>query len=604
MTSSIGHTLLSDWRSRNDFLIGSNMKEQKGNWGLIVIGCAIALMGLLAACQTEPVSESVDNVSVALTEDTTSSDELPLHLKTQQLLLTSDGAVPKKLDIYPVAAVYNREAVIPPMCYTRTENSNNPCYVCHQDARDGRENVMNDGELQESYSFSDLGLTNHWQNLFVDRTDKASAISDQAILAWIGQDNYSELPERLVKEQFKGWKPDLQNLQLGAEAFDQYGFAKDGSHWVAFNYKPFPSTFWPTNGSTDDVMIRLPEVYRQDEQGQYSLDIYRANLAIVEAQIKGFDRISSLPIDEKMIGKDLNGDQELSTVEQITNVRAYVGKAKDHYIDTYLYPEGTEFLHTVRYVGVSDGGDIGVSTRMKEVRYMKKWRSYPKGTLARYYQEENFDKEAGNLPGFTLLGDWGLDNDMGWSVQGFIENKQGRLRVATHEENLYCMGCHSSIGSTIDKTFSFARKLDGAAGWGYINLKGMRDAPNLSEPKTTGQPVKGEIATYFERAGGGDEFRSNPEMLERWFTPDGQVNHQALKGKDVYELITPSPERALALNKAYKVIVQEQSFYLGRDATLTAPVNVYKDVDNETTPTLDPEHIHAWDIRLNWAASQ
>ena len=30
------------------------------------------------------------------------------------------------------AVVHNREAVIPPQCYTRTEGRYNPCYVCHQ----------------------------------------------------------------------------------------------------------------------------------------------------------------------------------------------------------------------------------------------------------------------------------------------------------------------------------------------------------------------------------------------------------------------------------------------------------------------------------------
>ena len=43
-----------------------------------------------------------------------------------------------------------------------------------------------------------------------------------------------------------------------------------------------------------------------------------------------------------------------------------------------------------------------------------------------------------------------------------------------------CMGCHTSLGATIDKTFSFPRKVDGHAGWGYINLRGMRTPPTLA----------------------------------------------------------------------------------------------------------------------------
>lgn len=528
-----------------------------------------------------------------------SAEPLSLHEQTQQLLLASDDVVPPKVDAYAVAAVYNREAVIPPMCYTRTEGKNNPCYVCHQDARSGRENVMNDGGLQQAYSFSDLGLTNHWSNLFEDKSEAVAAISDTEILDWIGQNNYSELAPRLKAKDFKGWIPDLKDLQLGAEAFDKHGFAKDGSDWVAFNYKPFPSTFWPTNGSTDDVMIRLPEVYRKNSSGKYTKDIYKANLVILEARIKGVASISSLPIDENNIDQDLNGDGKLSVITEITEVGHYVGAAKEYFIDNHLYPEGTEFLHTVRYVGIGDWDEIEVSTRMKEVRYMKKWRSYPKASLARYYEEEGFSKEAGNLPGYTALGDHGLDNDMGWSVQSFIENKNGRLRAASHEENLFCMGCHGSVGSTIDKTFSFARKVDGGKGWGYINLRGMQDAPNMGDEKT--EETQGEILTYFERAGGGDEFRSNPEMIERWFNADGSVKRHEVQSKDVYELITPSVERALEMNKAYKVIVEQQSFYLGRDATIVPPKNVYHEVDNETSPTLTAENIYRWDIRLDWS---
>jgi hypothetical protein len=533
----------------------------------------------------------------SVTETAPSAANQPAHLQTLRLLQHSDTVIPPALAAHPVAAAYNREAIIPPQCYTRTEGQHNPCYVCHQDAIASRENVMNDGDLQEAYSFSDLGMTNHWKNLFQDRSLRVKQISDAEILDWVDQDNYSELAARLRNSNFSGWVPDLQNLALAADAFDAEGFAKDGSHWVAFNYKPFPSTFWPTNGSTDDVMIKLPEAYRSNQQGAYSLDVYKANLAIVEAQLKGLSSISSLPVDERLIGVDIDNNGQLTMTSQINNVSQYVGAASGNFIDSFLYPEGTEFLHTVRYLGFNAEGDIAVSKRMKEVRYMKKWQTYNKDTLARYYQEEGFAKEAGHLPGYTNLKDHGLDNGMGWSVQGFIENANGRLRATSYEENLFCMGCHSSIGATIDKTFSFARKVDGQQGWGYINLKGMPDAPNKGEQQ-------GEIATYFARAGGGDEFRSNPEMQQRWFHADGSVNQQAIAGKDVYQLITPSRERALQLNKAYKAIVEQQSFLFGRDATVLPPHNVYQSIDNLSTPTLQPQAIYVWDLRLDWQAEQ
>ena len=530
-------------------------------------------------------------------DGTGSVSEKPLHEQVLDALRLQKSAVSRVLpQLHPTQPTFNHEAVIPPQCYTRTEGKFNPCYVCHQDPIQGRENTMNDGELQLEYSFSDVGMTNHWANLFEDRTERVAAISDAEIDAWVAQDNYSALPAQLRQGGFKGWIPDLENLQLGASAFDKHGMALDGSHWVAFNYKPLPSTFWPTNGATDDVMLRLPKSFRTTPEGEYSLDVYRANLAILEAMIKGLTEVSTLPVDEQVVGVDLDLDGQLGIARMVKRLDTYVGAAKNAFIDDYVYPKGTEFLHTVRYLAVGPQGEISVSTRMKEVRYMKKWQDRRKMAYRQGYEEEAFAKEEGRLPFYPLVGDWGLDNEFAWSVSGFIEGVDGQLRTATYEENLFCMGCHASIGSTIDKTFSFARKVDGAAGWQYINLKGMPDAPNMGE-------TDGEILTYLQRVGGGGEFRSNEEMQKRWFKADGSVDVAAVRqAEDVYELIAPSPERARALNKAYRTIVADQDYIYGRDAAVTAPLNVYEYIENESAPTLDDDKFVNWDIRLKWGS--
>ena len=512
--------------------------------------------------------------------------------------------------------IQNHEAVIPPQCYTRTEQRSNPCYTCHQSYTDKkRPNFMKDGKLQGEYDFSDFAMTNRWSNLFRDRSDAVASISDEEIRDYVAEDNYSALAGRLRSMGWNGFIPDLDNLQLASDAFDKHGFALDGSGWVAFNYKPLPSTFWPTNGSTDDVLLRLPEPFRQSSchgETEYSVDAYRANLAILEAAIKDLAEIDSLPIDETALCADLNEDGKRTEVTHIQRPDHYVGDADEVPVATMLYPEGTQFLHTVRYVGVEDDGRITPTPRMKEVRYMKKLTFHDRDELREIYEELNEGHEeeghegeahgeddhgdeghgADVLEGFADTGH-GLKNDFGWLVLGFIEDKQGELRPQTKEEQLFCMGCHSTMGATIDQTFAFPRKVTGAEGWGYIDLEGMRDAPNVGE-------VDGEILTYLARVGGGSEFRNNPEMQARWFTDEGEVKREKVKAADVYELITPSPERALRLNKAYRVIVEEQSFIHGRDATVTPPENVFEEVD-ASDPPLDEQWRYDWDIRLDWS---
>jgi len=493
-----------------------------------------------------------------------------------------------------VVSVHNPEAVIPPQCYTKTEQQHNPCYTCHQTHDYGsRPNVMQDQGLQGDYEFSEIGVTNHWSNLFVDRSEAVAAISDDEILGYVDQDNYSILRSRLQNQGWQGYLPDLENLNLAADAFEADGFAKDGSGWVAFNYKPLPSTFWPTNGSTDDVFIRLPEAFRNDVHGNYSKAIYQANLAIVEAVIKGIDTISVADVNEHDLAMDLNGDFMIGVINEIKVPGYYVGAADSIETVAYLYPKGTEFLHSVRYVGVNDQGDIYVPQRMKELRYMRKNRFLSVPQLASLYGNERQEKVDGNLPSYPDAGDWGLDNKFGWQVSGFIENADGELRVQNYEENFFCMGCHTSIGATIDQTFAFPRKVDGAAGWGYISLKGMMDAP------VKGQ-TEGEILQYLKLVCGGDEFRQNSEMRERFFDSDCNVDEVAVNAAaDVYELITPSRDRALMLNKAYRVIVEQQSFNKGRDATVSPAVNVFETIDTSVAP-LEEQHRRSSDIRLDW----
>jgi len=488
----------------------------------------------------------------------------------------------------------NAEAVVPPQCYTRTEGRYNPCYVCHQTHLD-RPNTMSDAALQNAYTFSEVALTNHWTNLFRDFSGEVAKISDAHIDTWVAEENYSGLAKRLRNKQWQGYIPDLNNLHLGAAAFDAQGFARDDSGWLTFNYKPLPSTFWPLNGATDDVMIRLPPRYRRNASNQDSRETYRLNLALLEAAIKNLDTIPISATDEREIGRDLDGDGALTpAVTHLLRSAHYLGAAEQEPVTPFLYPEGTEFLHTVRYLGVAADERITVTARLKEVRYMRKHHFLSQAELNHRYYAEKREKIAAVLPSFVRLQDRGFDNGFGWEVIGFIEDQMGELRPQTYEENFFCMGCHSTVGATIDQTFAFPRKLTGPAGWTYSDLGRLWDAPSQGEQQ-------GEVVTYFQRVGGSDEFRRNQATLAPFLDGD-QLDMAAVTKLSYAELLMPDAARARALNKAYLVLVREQSYIYGRDAHVTPTHNVYEKVDLKTAPTLAPEFQYPSDIRLDWRA--
>jgi hypothetical protein len=495
----------------------------------------------------------------------------------------------------------NREAPIPPQCYTKTEGRANPCWVCHAPAR--FPNAMVDWDLQGSYGFSDEGKTNYWTNLFVDRRAAVAQISDAEILAWIRADNYTGLREAIAalpEDDYPGYRPDL-DFALG---FDEQGFARDGSSWRAFRYKPFAGAFWPTNGSTDDVMIRLPPVFRTDVEGRASLAVYRANLEILAASLASdprvLDRDLRWPIetiDEREAGIDLDGDGELEPeVDEIVGLpRHFAGAAGKIRVRRGLYPKGTEFLHSVRYVDP----DHGPSERMKELRYSRKFAELTDASILAAYAREAEEKDEGGLPEFAGTALTGLRNGFGWQLQGFIEDREGRLRVQTEEEQYFCMGCHTNLGVTADQSFAFPRKLPGAPGWAYQDLRGIPDAPQVGH-------ARGEIATYLDRARAGDEFRSNAEMIARWLDASGQVDDAALAAApDIAAILMPSRERALALAKAYLVIVREQSFTRGRDPSVEPQVNVHREIVDESTGLSEAKLVFLdGSLRLDWAVTE
>ncbi|HEY5951282.1 MAG TPA: hypothetical protein VIV40_37575, partial [Kofleriaceae bacterium] len=260
------------------------------------------------------------------------------------------------------------------------------------------------------------------------------------------------------------------------------------------------------------------------------------------------------------------------------------------------YPLGTELLHSVRYL--DPDAPTQMATRMKELRYMRKVENPDDWGRQRAYEEEASEKAEGKLPTYQGDIEMGFLNKWGWQLQGYIEDARGALRVQTDEEHRVCMGCHGHIGATIDQVFSFARKVPGADGWRPQDLRGLRDRPEVGHADP-------ELITYFSRVQGGDETRSNDELLARFFR-DGRLNERELRraavggDRDLAWALFPTRARALALDKAYLAIVREQSFVRGRDAMLAPATRVHPRIDHDDTGIRSPHR--DGNLRLDWSA--
>lgn len=519
---------------------------------------------------------------------------------------------PLEVDLKSNAVVNNRSAYVASQCYTKTKGTDNkihnPCFSCHTQGE--VPNYLDDSEFQLLYDFRDYSRTNRYTNLFRDRTEEVSAISDDSIMAYIKESNYfdengniklkttlSSVPNEWDFNENNTWDGYIPDIYFN---FDNEGFDiqpdNSDSGWRVFAYAPFLGTFWPTNGSTNDVIIRLPLAMRQNSNGDYSREIYKLNLAIVEAVVR--KRNIAIPeTDESLYQVDLNANGLIDTASEIVfdwaptegRYMFYVGKAKELqeneelHLAAGLYPEGTQFVHTVRYIGIGEDDNIQLANRIKELRYAKKtnWNTYSQ--LNNAVAAENM--EAMQFPDRlrTILGnpEEGISNGQGWVYQGFIEDVSGNLRPQSFEESMGCVGCHSGIGATTDSSFAFPRKVntDGFQnGWYHWSQKGWE---SLQEPQWLDDTY--EYTKYLIENNSGNEFRDNNEVIDKFFTETGDLKEDMINQlhTDASVLILPSKERALELNKAYKVIVDEQSYIYGRDAHIKPLENVWDVVPEE-----------------------
>lgn len=585
--------------------------------------------GWLASSAQKDTSESLNEQGIPSFSELKAGEGFWLNTKVTINIDLNSSISPQNTqyngpDLTSTTILNAKSAYIPSQCYTKTEDNegvaHNPCYSCHISSE--APNYIDDWDLQESYAFSEGSKKNIYLNLFKDRTLLVDAINDEQIINYVNQDNYKSadgeiiLAKQLKENLPKEWDFPYDGTKDGTWSgfipdcyfnFDDEGFDKDknGNYtgWRAFAYQPFLGTFWPTNGSTDDVLIRLPRTMMQDKNGNFSKEVYKINLAIVESMIKKEDINLDGEVDETIYGVDLNHNGVLgisSTVvfkwnkpdflsyyPKVKYNNYYVGKAKQEleknslHISPGLYPNGTEFLHSVRYIGINEGNNtIKMANRMKELRYAKKvtWNNY--GQLNNAANAEIKEKDAFPERLRTIVGDMenGLATGLGWIYQGFIEDQQGYLRPQTYEETLSCIGCHSGIGAITDSTFAFPRKENshkyGWYHWSQKDLKALKDKKLLNGI--------GEYQFYLQNNAAGDEFRANAEIKEKFFDTNNNLIIDAINklSNDITHLIYPSIKRAIELNKAYKVIVDEQSFIYGKDAHIK-PLDdtVYKEIE-------------------------
>jgi hypothetical protein len=446
----------------------------------------------------------------------------------------------------------NAYAQIPPECYVKTRTADgsvkNSCAVCHHAADEP--NFVEDAALQLAYTLPASARKNPYENLLVERSD-ALAISDERVLAHARGDNYRSPDGALILAARFGRPTSSGTLATPSPRgylpdayfdFDERGFDRDDegkpTGWRAFSYAPLKGAFGPDFGSFGDVLVRLPPAFRENASGAYDEDAYVVNLAVVEAMLRRKD-IAIEATDERRYGVDLDGDGALATARSVrfrfggapVDGLRYVGRASG--LDESggrmapgLYPIGTEFLHSLRYLDVTPEG-VRPARRMKELRYARKAQFLSYAALRSQATHEMREKEQAPDRPRRLFGDpvRGVSNGQGWVYQGFIEDERGELRRQSAEEHLACVGCHGGIGATTDSSFAMPRKLERSArrrDWAHqLDL----DLSKLPEP-----------------------------------------------------VALPTRERALLLDKLYFSIVKAQSFSFGRGPVTASPEELWTTV--------------------------
>jgi hypothetical protein len=377
---------------------------------------------------------------------------------------------------------YNEDPSIPAQCWVETNyGTQNACLYCHTDylAKMKHGNAFPLGEDQILYSFPSPNLNKVlWRNTIFpqeigERLEKEGiALPDREDVAYVRRDNWQPAYAKARTGSGAEWLnkkssefilfPALNPSHLfpfrekdptgaGTHGFiDTDGFVRDEKQeftgWRAVNFFPY-GIFTPLSGSVSGIYIRLPRPF-MSEGNTFNREVYRKNLYLLEQNIK------NRPYRETH----------------------YYGDAANVAVVRGFFPVGTEFAHPLHYVDLNADGETGArvdgvvdnttetyefpgtrSRRVKEIRYMYKWKEVG---------IDDIDEDA-HYDHFVIgnEGQGWVDNNAGWVLSAYIEDRRGALRPQTTEELMQCIGCHGKVGNTVDSVWSFLRKLPGDAGW-------------------------------------------------------------------------------------------------------------------------------------------
>jgi len=442
----------------------------------------------------------------------------------------------------PYKPSYNEEPNIPAQCWIETSyGTQNACKYCHTDyltlARHG--NAFDIGEDQILYSFPTANL-NHilWRNIILPHEIEERLLAEGIELPghedvdYVRVDNWRATHAMARGNGNTDWvnldDPDSEWIMFPAldpdhlfpyDASDPTGGATHGyvdpdgfvrdqqeryTGWRAINFFPY-TIFTPLTGSVSGIYIRLPEIFMMEE-GAFDLETYKDNLDLLERNIK------NLRPQEKV----------------------YFGDASEIAVDKGFYPVGTEFAHPLHYVDLMADGQMGQeldgvvgsgqkdyefpgtrSKRVKEIRYMYKWKEVTLEDIAIDEDEEEGEEYAAFV---GREGQGWVENAGGWIISAYIEDRFGNLRPQTTEELAQCIGCHANVGNTVDAVWSFQRKLPGDKGWGEMDYGKYNSATPqytwLNDYLHEGSGM-GELGYFYYSVVGADLYGVMPREIQQ-----------------------------------------------------------------------------------------